>query len=246
VKTIVACIAVLALLAMAPGAYASGVLDFEILASGVSGSSIDYAGGSNPLTGANLNVVAVIGGNGTPSNDGATLALTPLSGTLNFTTGNFTSFSGNTWDFGGGGTLTINGSIPAQTPTGGYSSFGGTSGRLLTASFSSASVMNIVDSSFRALGFFSDDTDSGLASYFGLPANNYSGFFSLSFTGTTSPVLPGGSFETSDDFVGSGDTSASPVPAPGFLVLLCSGSTVSLAGYALRRRKKAAAAAGAV
>jgi hypothetical protein len=50
-----------------------------------------------------------------------------------------------------------------------------------------------------------------------------------------SSLTPGDAFTSS--FVGSGDTETSPVPAPGFLVLLCSGGTVTLARYALRRRK---------
>ena len=234
-KTLVSCLLVLALLAMAPGAQAKGVLDFEILTTGLQGSSISYAGGSNPLVGMNLSVLGVIGGNGSPLNDGALLPIT--GGKLNFQTGNFVSSNGNTWDFGGGGAVTITGTVLPQPAQGSYAAFGGTSGTLLSATFTSASVTNVKIDFFQTLGLFVDPPNPALASYFGLPANNYSGFFGINFTGVNGPVVQGGAFQTAEDFVGSGDTSTSPVPAPGFLVLLCSGGTVSLAGYALRRWK---------
>jgi hypothetical protein len=245
VKTILSCLAMLVLLALASGAQAAGVLDFDIMTTGLQGSSISYAGGANPLVGSDLTVLGVTGGNGAPSNDGAMLSIT--NGLLSFTTGNLVSFNGTTWDFGGGGTVTITGTIPSQTPTGGsYSSFGGVTGTLLSATFYGASVTSVMGQSYQTLGLFFDPPNSALASYFGLPANDYSGFFGLTFTGTTGPVGSDGAFQTSDDFVGSGDTSTTPVPAPGFLVLLCSGGTVSLASYVLRRRKHASAPASAV
>jgi hypothetical protein len=214
------------------------VLDFNI--PGVQKSaSISYAGGATPLVGSNLKVMDVTGGD-SPLNDGAGLVIT--NGVLSFTSGNFTNSAGGVWNFGGGGSVTITGTIAPQTPAG-FAPFSGTSGTLMNAQFASASVSNITGKSYLTLGLFFDPPDATLASYFGLPANNYEGFFDVTFNVSSS--IPVGSAFTSH-FVGSGDTETSPVPAPGFLVLLCSGGTVSLAGYVLRRRKQAAATTSAV
>jgi hypothetical protein len=224
-------LAVLALLAIATRVQANGVLDFTV-PGGQGGASVSYAGGAAPLVGSTLKVSDVSGGD-TPSNDGATLAVT--NGLLNFTTGNFTNSAGGVWNFGGGGSVTISGTIAPQTPSG-FAAFGGTSGTLMQATFSSASISNILQKSYLTLGLFFDPPNSDLASYFGLPASNYQGFFNIAFN-VDSSLTPADAFTSS--FVGSGDTETSPVPAPGFLVLLCSGGTVTLAGYALRRRKTA-------
>jgi hypothetical protein len=224
----------LALLTVASGAQASSVLDFTI-PGGQGGASVSYAGGSSPLVGSNLKVSDVSGG-GTPANSGATLAIT--NGLLNFTTGSFTNSNGGVWNFGGGGSVTITGTVAPQTPAG-FAPFGGTSGTLMDATFSSASVSSVnVNNSFLTLGLFFDPPNSDLKTYFGLPDLKYQGFFNLTFNLDTA-TSAGSPFDSS--FVGSGDTQTSPVPAPGFLVLLCSGSTVSFAGYALRRWKTAKA-----
>jgi hypothetical protein len=236
VKTMISSIIGFALLAMAPKAQATGTLDFTVPGGQPIAAAISYAGGANPLTGSDI-VVTQVSGGGSPANSGATLLIS--NGVLSFTTGNFANGNGSLWNFNGGGTLTISGTIAAQTPSG-YSSFGGTSGPLLSATFSSATVSRILSSIYLSIGLFFDPPDPTLASFFGLPPDNYQGFFNLSFN-IGSPVAPSGAFTSSS--VGSGDTETIPVPAPSSLVLFCSGGLAGLGGYAFRRWRRAAATA---
>lgn len=225
-KTLSSTLAALALLTVASGAQANGTLDFDIPASKQGGASVSYAGGSAPLVGNNI-VVTDVTGLGTPANTGVSLNIT--GGLLSFTTGNFLNSNGGAWNFDAGGNLTITGAISALgLPA---------NSTLLSATFSSASVSSSVPGPFRTLGLYFDPPNSAIASYFGLPANKYAGGFEV-FFGLDPAVPPGSAFGSS--FVASGETQTSPVPAPGILVLLCSGGTASLAGYFIRKKKVAA------
>jgi hypothetical protein len=89
-------------------AKADATLDFNL--GGAGGGAINFAGGTNPLTGSNI-PIRLLASNGTPLNSGQTLSVT--SGFLNFTTGNLISYAGGLLTFAGNGNLSINGIISA-------------------------------------------------------------------------------------------------------------------------------------
>src|SRR5579871_325511 len=105
-KTLAMTLAAVASLAFGvSAAQADPILDFSMGAQ--SGSSlISYAGGSAPLVGSGIGV-GQVAGNQTAMNSGQTLAIT--GGTLNFTSGAFTSAGANTWNFSSGGTFSVTG-----------------------------------------------------------------------------------------------------------------------------------------
>ena len=85
---------------------ANSVLDFGIAAP--TPGSISYAGVNAPLTGANIDVDTIIG-LGTPANNNVISSCTSCR--LDFTTGNFSGVSGNSWVFSSGGTITVTGGV---------------------------------------------------------------------------------------------------------------------------------------
>jgi len=180
---------------------ATPVLDFNMDAIHPAGASISYAGGSAPLVGANISVDNVTGLS-TPLNSGITLTI--VGGILEFTTGNLIGSTPTSWLFGGGGTITLVGAIPAL---GIYSPV-----TLLQGSWTSASVFKIGDT-FRIVGgAFVDTKLKALTDYFGLPdgVTLYLGNINLSFLATGDPP---NAFSSTQ--VLSGDLANTPrVPEP--------------------------------
>ncbi len=158
------------LLMAANSAWALPALDFDDgnnLQTGV----LNYAGLGGSLTGTDI-IFDSVQGIGTPDNSGAILN---LSGSLNFSTGNLSAFNtlgggSYQWLFDGGGTFSLTGNINSQSPTG-YDTFGGTSGTILSGSFSGVQFVSGNNSLLIFTGFGLDSKNEVLTDYFGLPAN---------------------------------------------------------------------------
>jgi hypothetical protein len=173
-----------------------------------------------------------VGGKNVPVNNNVGLSIT--GGLLNFTTGS----SSGPWSWAPGGSISITGTIAPQTPAGG-SAFAGTSGTLLSGILVSATVTPGPGSNtfFVAIGAFVNSINGAILNYYGVTGNPQVGNFNLSFFVSTGASAPNAFTSTT---MGSGDVSGT-VPAPGFLVLLCSGGAVSLLGCAWRRGRKVVA-----
>jgi len=206
------------------------VLDFN--APGGTGS-VTYAGGANPLVVTGVGVTSVIG-LGTPLHPGVSLTYTP-AGTEAFTTGNYVAAGsgGNIWNFGGGGPITISGTIPAQ------GTFpGDVAGTQLTGTIQSARVDTTGPATSVVLSVFINTIDAALSTYYGIPTGaRWAGNLTLHFSpdGITN-TTPATGTAFSSTVVGSGDTTTSPVPEPSSLAIAGIGA-LGLIGYGLRRRK---------
>ena len=210
-KKLVSCIAVLMLLLMTATVQAQPTLDFSLL-----GPSGTITLGST-LSGSGIPVPTVTG-DSTPLNAGVSQT---VNGTLSFTTGSLLFTTSNTWVFGGGGSFSI-------------------SPGLLSGSFSGNVVVTNFGGVFDLVGslLLTSAPSAALESFYGLTGLPFGGgTFNLGFNAIGSPPTTG--FTSTS--IGSGDLTTSPVPAPGFLVLLCSGGAVSLLGCAWRRARKEAA-----
>lgn len=211
-------------LSLAPAQVQAVNLDFNMDASHPAGASISYAGGAAPLVGVNIEVDSVLGVQ-TPLNQGATLVCTGC--TLTFTTGNFTGVTGtNVYNFGGGGSISLDGTIAAA---------GINSANIFTGSFNNAQVVVSGSTFLVNIASFIDTKNRALLEYFGLPVGElYAGNMNLSFTSATAVVAPGAF--TSNQVL-SGDVT-NTVPEPASVLLLGSG----LAGiglWGMKRRKSA-------
>jgi hypothetical protein len=228
-KRITSILALLALVGMTSTVQAQLAVDFTVPALNL-GASVSYAGGANPLVGTGIRISEVTG-LGTPLNNTVSQAVT--SGVLNLTSGNFGGSSGpGDWQFGVGPAngITITGAVPgAGIPS---------STTLLQGTILSATVTAGGGNFKVAVDAFINTLNSTLASYYGVPTDA-AGNFNIGFFAPGS--APNGFSST---IVSSGDVISAAVPAPGFLVLLCSGSAVSLFGYAWRRAKAVAAGVG--
>jgi hypothetical protein len=228
-KRTIAILALLALVGMTASVQAQPTVDFTVPASNP-GASMSYAGGASPLVGTNIRITEVTG-LGTPLNNLVSQAVT--SGVLNLTTGNFVGSSGpGNWQFGVGPVdgITITGAVPGAGIAWSTTLLHGT---ILSASVTAGS------GNFKvAVDAFIDTIDATLASYYGVLANA-TGNFNIGFQ---APGTAPSAFSSTS--VTSGDVISTAVPAPGFLVLLCSGGAASLFGYAWRRAKAVAAAVG--
>jgi hypothetical protein len=164
------------------------------------------------LHGNNLTVTSLTGTD-TQQNAGA---LTISNGTLNFQAGPVTGQTGNVWNIGSAGTITLQGEIPA------LSLF--TSTTLLSGSFQAASVtvLPFGQSQFDIIGAtFVGLENPNISQYFGIPANSTSTCaLNLSFIGSSNA---GGGFTSSNNFGGVVANDALPTPLPAAAWLFGSG-----------------------
>jgi hypothetical protein len=184
---------------------------------------ISYAGGAAPLVGGNLGVSSVTGLT-TGLHTGSSLSLD--SGTLSFTTGNFSGDPiSNEADFSSGGKLEIDGGIAALGIAPGTA--------LMTGSFTGDTIVKSVGMRNLKIegGAFFNVVNPTLAAYFGLPVGGtmYSGALATLFA---APTNSNGSF--SDSGLSSGSVTTAPVPEPGtFLVF----AALVGSGLVYRRRR---------
>ncbi len=205
-------------------------LDFTVPAN--SSGSISYGGGNTDMVASGLTVSSVTGKNGTPLNNLVTLLFTTPNGALNFTTGAYTSVgsSSTVWNFGGGGPITIAGTIPVQSP-----SFPGDTATQLSGTIQSASVTDVSGVFNLAVAVFINTIDPTLAAYYGVPTGGWSGALHIDFSpATTNSPLTGTAFSSTS--VGSGDVVTNVVPEPSTMAIAGIGA-LGMIGYGLRRRK---------
>ena len=202
-------------------------LDFNIAAP--TSGTVSFAGGTSALVGTDIQVDTVVG-LGTVANDGVTLNC--IGCVLNFTTGDYSGASGNQWLFGGGGTITINGSL--DTNNDGVVDIANVN--LLSGTFNQASnvsydlgvlIFNI------AAGTFADNKDPGLLAYYGLPNGDYMGGMNISFATAAGVTQNVGDAFTSTQVL-SGDILNTPVPLPAAFWML-GGGLLALTGFYRRR-----------
>lgn len=204
----------------------STYLNFNLNPVGTDGA-VNYAGGSAPLVGSNIDVLGVKG-LGTPSNVNSQLTIT--GGKLNFSTGNLSGVNPakGEWDFGAGGRIDI---------TGGIASLGiGPGSTLMQGSFSDQTTV-------RSLGATDLKTQGGailnivnpaLAAYFGLPTGGTAYLGGL----TTQFAAPGASPGQFQSTVFSGGAVATqPVPEPTTLAIFAAMIGVAVHGIRSRRAR---------
>jgi hypothetical protein len=232
-----ACLGVAVLLGGASTARATFTLDFNV-ASGVSGGSVSYAGGSADLIGSGIGITQI-----TAFGSGIT-PLTVNGGVLTFNTGSFLSMttdgSGNpvySFNTGSGSAISITATSTSPTNVGSPLLTGVLTG-VATVSYFGAGMMEIVGS-----GTFYPASPTA-ATYFGDPTGvPYTGAIAL-FVDTGGPIT-GSSFSESSSFISSGNVTATPTPAPPGVVLAGFGAICLLGGYAWRRRNLATVVAAA-
>jgi hypothetical protein len=194
------------------GVARAGSLDFDIHPGGGHLPSIAYAGGNQPLTGTDLFVNSVLG-EGTPLQDGTSLSVLAR---LDFTTGNLVGMTSDTWEFGGGGSFTIIGTVPGLILT---------TSTLFSGEFvGNSTVLDLGSGIFKVIGASVRGTlDATLAQYFGLPTQGpYEGGVSLLFHGPEHPSTTG----FVDPNLNSGNLAFLSVPEPPSLGLSCLGIVV--------------------
>jgi hypothetical protein len=222
---------------MTVSAYAAGI-DFDIFSLPQAGV-ICYAGGATPLTSvptagcttAYPVTVHRTTGVATPLNAGVPHDI--VGGRLSFTTGPFTDNPNTfTWNFAGGGFITLEGAIPT---------IGISDSVLFTGTFDFAMVLHAGGGLMVEVSAFSDFKNKALLDYFGMPEGPYQGAFTLHFF-VPPPISAPGSFTSTT--IGTGEITNVPrVSEPGIPLLLGLG-LLSLV-ISLRMRPKFGGAAAA-
>lgn len=206
--------------------------------------SIGYAGGSAPLTGGNIQIDNIIGKDTSLHNNATS---TCVSCVVSFMSGSFSSYNPatKTWDFSGGGAISVVGGVDFGDNTSINDIAAGTT--LLTGIFQRAAVIKLDTGFFDfriAAGSFTDTKDATLLAYYGLPTDvPYEGGFNISFSavqlpnnGFTSTALYSGDLVNSP--MNSTDVVNSPVPVPAAIWLLGSGLLGLVSSRGLVRENK--------
>lgn len=193
---------------------------------------IDAEGSSGgTVVGAGLNVNSV-SGTGMPSNNGVTVNI--IGGQFNFTSGNYTSATGNTWFYGGGGVATLTGSLDLTgdlvADTGPLT--------ILTGSFMGGNTTNITAISGLAFtgGFIINTVADDLVTYYGL-SNTPPVQWTASFNASTTGTLSGTTFTGTAG--GVSNAGLVNVPEPLTSALLGIGALILLVATRRRRRNLA-------
>ena len=201
------------LIASAGAAHAALSIDYTIGGSG----SISYDPTvNNYLSGSGIGVTSVTG-NDTPLNPGSTLPIS--NGVMSFQTGALTGTTGgNTWNFGSGGTITLQGGFSANNTN--YPA----ATDLITGTFISASVteLQVGEYQFNFVGASLAGADNpNLYQYFGIPAGYVSSnALNLSFIAESNT---GGGFSSLNIYNGTvadaptPASSSTPIPAAVYL-----------------------------
>ena len=228
-----AVIAIAALVFVSSPVLAASQIHFDI--DSETPGSISWAGGLNPLVGTDIEVDQVIG-LGTPQLSGTAYNL--IGGLLSFQTGGYVSYTPGTninqWEFAGGGSLAITGSVDfaGDAPDIAHTT-------LMSGVFIYNGVVNL-EHNFNSnewlvtFASFNDDKNDLLLERYGMPDVPYYGDFNISFEVQGDSNLLDGFASTN---VLSGDISNYPVPIPASALLLGSG-IVGLIGFGKRMRKK--------
>lgn len=194
---------------------------------GGGGGSISYAQGGT-LSGNGISVsdiYSIVGGTAT-----ATHAIS--GATLEFTSGNLTTYNAGTWTFSGGGSITI-------TPGTVFGSSSGTN-NLLQGTFKSVTVTQEVNTPYFQIDF-QDGAFTGkngtfasqILTNYNIGPSSYTGNVDLTFLATTT---------TGNGFTSLGGPSgkvSATVPLPASALLIGSGF-LGLIGYGIRRQRSVA------
>jgi hypothetical protein len=184
--------------------------------------TLSYGGSGGVLTGEGIDIYNVYG-DGTPSNDG--VGLDCVGCKLEFTTGNNVSEGPSIWEFAGGGSITITGEVKQGSTT-------IANGTLVDGSFSEAFITadGTEDGVLIMSGFGTDEKDTNLLDFFGLPDLQYT-------FGVTNISLGSVAYTGSGGFIGdvtNADFDNLVVPIPASVWLFGSG-LIGLVGIARRK-----------